>query len=294
MAVALLSACEGARVAPPTESPVSRVLVEGRVEDENGRGVPGVFLNLYDTSRLSGHVDRRGCGTYPQVSAQTDATGRFSVTATFHPNGVQVSSNQPWLELPRGMVDVTPGAPIVVRVHTVPHVTLRGLVVDGEGAPVKGATVQPMQPGMGARTDEAGRFELEVAEPPPETFRVRRMGYRPVVVGTVGLDRVVLASRRQMLTVTVLEPGSRAPVSRLVRVEAWQGGERLSFCTAGDTTYTGEPTVGACSLDAEPGAVDVRVEGGAVAQVTVGEGPLALSVVGPPAPPPLAPGDNGY
>jgi protocatechuate 3,4-dioxygenase beta subunit len=296
LGVTFLAACEGqvpALRAPGAPAPL--VNVEGRVVDQDGRGLAEVWVRLIDTTRLSGHVDKRGCGTYhPQQSVPTDGDGRFSASLPFQPNNVEVSGRLAWVELPSGMRGVSAGEPIVITARTIPHRTLSGLVVDAEGRPVPGASVMPESQGFGGRTDEQGRFELEASEPLPASFRARRMGYRPVVGSAGELQRIVLAQRRPMVTVTVLEPGGE-PVNRLMSVSLWQNGARLSFCTAGDARLTHEPNTGICALDAEPGAVELQLDGKAVSTLEVSDAPLSVTVTAPvPAPSPVPSGLDGY
>lgn len=273
----LACAPETTAVAAPT--PTS---VKGRVVDDTGRGLAEVWVRLIDTTRVTGRHDNQGCATYrPQWSVPTDAQGRFSAELPFQPTRAEVSGQLAWVELPRGPFDVTPGEELNIVGRTIPHRTLRGRVTDAEGRPVPGTTLQSEGPGWHGRADESGRFELEVAEPPPTHFRARRMGYQPVVVSADELEHIVLAQRRPMVTVTVLEPEGQ-PVSRLQGVSIWKNGERLSFCTAGNTEYTQEPTTGVCALDAEPGQVELRLEGKPVATLEVSTGPQAVTVTAAP------------
>lgn len=286
-AAVLMTACDAARP-PAAPAPAVTVTVEGRVEDDQGRGLPDVWVRLFDTTRLSGHVDNRGCGTYhPQASLHTGPDGRFSGALPFQPNEASVSGNGQWLEFPHEALPVTPGASLVVKVRAIPHTTRSGEVVDADGRPVSKARITPQSGAYyGVVTGEDGRFQLEVAEPPPDSYRVRRMGFRPLLVTADALQHVVLRQRRPIAKVTVLEPSTHEPVTRLVKVAFWQAGERLSFCTAGSPGETGEPETGVCWLDAEPGLVEVRLDGTTVKQVTVGGADLSLALTAPPVAPP--------
>jgi hypothetical protein len=116
------------------------------------------------------------------------------------------------------------------------------------------------------------------------------MGFRPVLVKIEKAEGIVLADRRPMVTVTVEENG--APVKRLVRVSLWQRGERLSFCTAGLALETSEPQDGVCTLDAELGEVELRLEDKPSMTLTVKEQALAVKVTAPALPPPAS--GDGY
>lgn len=276
--------------------PVS-VTVQGRVVDQDGLGLAGVFVTLIDAKRLTGHFDARGCGTFhPQQRVESDAAGRFSAVLTFQPTRVVVSGQLSWVELPSAMLPVTAGEPIVITARSIRHRTLSGQVVDAEGRPVAGVRVLADGPSSSVKSDEQGRFELETEDPPPARFRARRMGYRPAVVESVNeLQRLVL-DRRPMVTVNVREP-SGEPVMRGVVVSLWQNGARLSFCTAGDVALTHEPVTGTCALDAERGTVELQLDYKAVATLTVNEAQLSVTVeapLEPPAPQPPAPGLDGY
>lgn len=263
-------------------SPGSAV-VEGRVEDDQGQGVEGVALWFVDTTRVRPVPFDTKCGTYhPQETLFSGADGRFSATLDFQPNRVSVESTGPWLKrLSYEPQPVTPGAPVVVRLQRISHRTVIGDVVDVAGAPVSGARVSPLSgSGSDASTGDDGRFEIEAEEPTPN-FRVRRMGFRPVVLEASQLSRVTLEPR-PVVTVTVLEPASGKPVTRLVRVSLHQGGALVSYCTAGWADQTHEPTDGACSLDAELGVVELRVEGEAVGSFRLTTQAHALTAVAPP------------
>lgn len=281
--VALLAAACNTPPATPSGKAATDVFVEGRVVDDHGVGVANVSVRLVDTTRLSGHVDKRGCGTHhPQTTLMTDEAGRFSGTIAFQPTTAQVDDRVEWLELPRVPQRVVPGAPIVLMGRSIPHRYVEGVVVDPEGQPVKDARIQPGG-GMWIRTGADGSFTLELAvEHGPSTVRVRRMGFRPVEVPVDELARVVLA-RRPMITVTVLDPATNEPTAIDSVVSLWQRGERLSFCTAGLPEVTHEPTRGTCALDAEPGTVELRVDDKALSMIQVTEGAAqAVTVTSPP------------
>lgn len=287
----LLTACD-ARSRPPPEAPGATFTVEGRVVNDRGDGLAGVHLRLIDTTRLSGHVDQHGCGTYyPERSVETDATGRFSASLPFQPTAVVAWGSTPWHHFSDSLHDVVRGAPILLTVPFVPHHEVHGLVVDEAGQPVPEARIEA----AGVRTGADGRFTAEVPDDGPSETRVRRMGYRPLVVPFSEADRIVL-QRRPMVTVTLVSTDSGEPLLELRRVSLWKGDESLSFCTAGDPATTHEPAPGECSLDAEPGAIELRIDDVPVQRLRVTAAPQSVRVKVAPRPPtpPLAPGDNGY
>lgn len=283
-----LLACEAQPAPAPAAVPPVATPIKGRVVDDQGVGLAGVHLLFHDTTRRTGHVDARGCATYhPQFSLTSDSEGRFAGVLPFVPTRVQASGRLEWVELPLPQVITDAKQDLLLVGRAVPHLTLTGQVVDSNGQPIAGTSVLP-EPSSGLaltqRSDEQGRFKLELAAPSPRTVRARRMGYRPVVVSVDALERIVLADRRPMITVNVNENG--APVGWLVRVSLWQRGERLSFCTAGPVAMTSEPRDGQCTLDAERGQVELRLEDKKVLDLTVTEENQQVTLAAPPLPPP--------
>lgn len=255
--------------------------VEGRVTDEHGAGLAGVDVTFTDTLHRSGYVDPQGCGTYyPQERLRTDDEGRFSARLPFQPTEVVASGQLPWLRFSREPWRVTPGALIELEATSIPHHEVHGLVVDESGQPIAGALIELPQ----VRTDAQGRFSAEVPDSAGDETRVRRMGFRPLVVPMTALERVVLP-RRSLVTVTLLDEPGGAPVSGLRQVSLWREGERQSFCTAGEARLTHEPNEGECTLDAEPGTVELRVDGVPLKTLSVTAAPQAVQLrLAPPAP----------
>lgn len=265
---------------PKPDGGVPPTVVTGRVVDDTGAGVPDVMVTLTDTTRLSGYVDARGCATYhPQYDLVTDAQGRFSATLPFRPNTARVD-NQRWLRFPIE-VAIDASRPITITGAVTPHRTWTGRVVDEEGKPVAEARVGPPN-GSFTRTDAEGRYTLELEDPPPDEFRVRRMGFKPLVIPSKGAATVVLKERRALLTVTVLEASTNQPVSSaLVQVAAFIGDERQSFCTAGRPDETHEAAAGTCVLDSDAGEVTLRLDGVPTRTLRVTTAPQAVTVTAP-------------
>lgn len=285
----VLSSC--ALEPAPASDAVASATVEGVVLDDRGQGIAGVGVTLADSRRPSGQVTTTssgfGCGAvYPQRTVYTGADGRFRATLPFQPTTVWVSRQVEWYGLPSAPLRVVPGAPIVLQGRFIPHRTVDVRVVDEACQPIPEARVQPGGTGLWHLTGPDGRASFALADDGPPTLRVRRMGYRPAVVPSDAAGPVVLQPR-PMVTVTVLDASTRQPIAGAVEVSLWQAGERLSFCTAGPTHLTHEAAVGACTLDAEPGAVELRLDGAPV-QVLHVDGAMAVAVTAvlaqPPAP----------
>jgi hypothetical protein len=256
-------------------SPPVPSVVEGRVVDQAGVGVEGMTLGLMDTTRLSGHVDSQGCGTYhPSEVVYTDSNGRFRAELSFTPNVVEVEHGPEDFDWPRGDLPVTAGQPIEVKVRRIAWVTYEGQVVDAQGAPVAGVNIE-----TGARTDETGHFKLKLdPERKYEQLRFRKIGFKPVMVPLEKTAWVQLRERRALITVKLVEKGTQQPaVQRLYRVEAYRGTERLSYCTAGEAKLTHEPAEGECTLDAEPGEIELKIDLKVVRKLKVKDAPLTLT-----------------
>lgn len=254
-------------------------VIEGRVVDGAGVGVEHVSLTLMDTTRLSGHVDSRGCGTYhPMETVYSDAQGRFRAELSFTPNIMEVQHGPEDFDWPRGELPVTAGRPIEVTVRRIAWVTHEGRVVDDQGTPLAGVNVS-----SGGKTDETGHFKLRLdPERAPLELRFRKMGFNPIVVPIAETARVVLRERRTLVTVKLVDKATKQPaLARLYRVEVLRGTERISYCTAGDTKLTHEPAEGECTLDVEPGDVDLSIDGKVVRTLKITRAPLTLTLEAP-------------
>ncbi|MFY0567331.1 hypothetical protein ACN28E_26375 [Archangium lansingense] len=250
-------------------------VVEGRVVDEAGEGIAQVTLRLTDTTRLSGYVDSAGCGTYhPMELVWTEADGRFRAELPFTPNEVEVSQVPEDFYTPTEPLPVTPGQEVVVRLRRIPWLIYEGQVVDEQGAPLVQVDIEP-----GGRTDDTGRFKFKLRpEVPHERFRFRKMGFKPLFVPEGETAKVVLRERRALVKVKLLDKKTKQPVGGLYRVAAYLGGERLSFCSAGDVEVTHEPAVGECTLDVEPGLVELHVDGKPVSNLKMASAPREVSL----------------
>lgn len=250
-------------------------MIEGRVVDDAGVGVEHVTLRLTDTTRLSGHVDSQGCGTYhPMETVYTDANGRFRAELSFTPNIATVEHAQEDFDWPEDDLPVTVGQPLEVKVRRIAWVTHEGQVVDDQEAPVAGVSIE-----TGAKTDEAGRFKLKLdPERKYEQLRFRKIGFKPVMVPLAKTAWVQLRERRALITVKLVEKGTQQPaVQRLYRVEAYRGTERISYCTAGDVTVTHESAAGECTLDADPGRLELQVDRKVMRKLRVTDAPQTLT-----------------
>jgi hypothetical protein len=250
-------------------------VIEGRVVDGEGVGVENMELRLMDTTRLSGYVDSQGCGTYhPMKTVYSGMNGRFREELPFTPNTVEVDYGPEGFALPQGTLPVTAGQPLEVKVRRIAWVTYEGQVVDDQGTPLAGVSLD-----LGGKTDETGHFKLRLdPEEDHEQLRLRKIGFKPVVVPLEETVRVVLRERRALLTVKLVDKGTRQPVvERMYRVEAYQGAERLSYCTAGDMTLTHEPAEGECTLDADPGQIELMIDRKVVHKVKVTGAPQTLT-----------------
>jgi hypothetical protein len=258
----------------PHRPPVPSV-VEGRVVDEAGTGIKDVGLWLVDTTRFSGYVDPNGCGTYhPQETVWTGPDGRFRAELPFTPTEVSVSQAPEDFEGPSDPQLVISGKEIGVTLKRIHWIFYEGQVVDEQGAPLAQVRIDPH-----ARTDDAGRFQIKLhPRSPPETFRFRKIGFKPIVVPAGELAKVVLRERRTLVKVKLLDTKTKKPVEELYRISAYRGDELLSYCSAGTVTLTHEPTDGECTLDADPGKVELRVEGGPIRKIKVTAAPQEVTL----------------
>jgi hypothetical protein len=239
----------------------SSFIVTGRFVDEHGVNYRNVDFTLWDTTRLSDESDG-DCGTYhPQQNGWTDDGGSFSITVPFQPNRLSYESGLPaWTDPLAREIDVKPGEEVIFNVKTIAHEEVKGRVVDADGAAVSGAHIAASSSRYGSPdSDETGAFSFEVASPASGSVRVRRMGFDPVVADFSALNPVRLAKRRALITITVVDEKTWNPVTgAFVTLTAFKGGERLSFCTAGDMTLTHEARDGECTLDASAGDIELR------------------------------------
>ncbi|MFT3840331.1 MAG: hypothetical protein QM723_25305 [Myxococcaceae bacterium] len=121
------------------------------------------------------------------------------------------------------------------------------VVVDAAGAPLQDVE-------LGTNDDRAttgadGRFHLRLRRDHDCTLRASKLGFRPVIVDDPrGLTKLVLAGKRTLITVKVIDPKTKEPV-RHANVAIWRGNEKVSSCSA----------AGECTLDAEPGELELQV-----------------------------------
>jgi hypothetical protein len=263
-------------------SPPVPSVVEGRVVDEDGKGLENVGVHFIDTSRLSGYVDSNGCGTYhPQETIWTGPEGRFREQLKFTPVEWEVTDVPQDFEGPREPQLVIVGKEVLVTLKRIQWIFHEGQVVDEKGAPVPQVRIDQY-----ASTDDTGHFQLKLhPRSPPEKFRIRKIGFKPIFVSTGELAKVVLRERRTLVTLKLVEVKTKQPMESTYRISAYRGDELLSYCSAGDVTLTHEPAVGECTLDVDPGKVELRVEGVPVRKtLKVDASPQVVTLEVPPRP----------
>ncbi len=246
-----------------------------RVVDQHGTPVPNFDLMLWDTTRLSGHVDARGCGTYhPQEGVWTDDAGFYKGWVPFKPNKVSYQVDE--FEPTDGVPMPTDGGLVV---HRMSFETFKVTVTDAQGKPLDRVTGQ-VGDGSG-RTDATGVLSVTARtdHAPLPKVSLRRMGYRPVSVQLPATAPVRLEDRA-WLDITVFERDGGVATDRMT-VEAIKDGEPMSYCT-----INVEDWPGGCSLDTEPGHVMIKLRGSVVSQLDVKPGRTSAKVIAPPQPKP--------
>jgi hypothetical protein len=243
--------------ASPDAPPPVPTMVDGLVVDQDGKPVGQVALEFYDTTRLAPGRHAGGCGTvHPSFAANSDDQGRIHVQLPFKPTQVQVEGKPDDVDAPPGLVAVPDGQPLELKLHRGSFFDADGTVVDGSGAPLANVHLNTNE--VATTTGEDGRFHLRLRHDRDSTVRVRKIGFKPVTLDADKLVKIILTEKRPLVTVKVVDPQTRQP-ARYASVALWRGNERLSYCTAGDPTITHEPNPGECTLDAEPGELELRV-----------------------------------
>jgi hypothetical protein len=267
----------GATTEPAQDSRPKLVpsVVEGRVVDDSGEGVPNVDLMLTDTAHLSGYVDPQGCGTYhPQEHVTSGPDGRFHAQLPFTPTEASVEFTPEDFASRPEWIPVAPGQEVKVTVRRIHWRTYEGQVVDDQGAPLAQVRIEP-----GGSTNDTGHFQLKLdPERQPGSFRFRKMGFKPLVLPGEPPERVMLRERRTFVTVKLVDAKTKQPVGGLNRISAYHGEELLSFCTAGDMATTHEAAEGQCVLDADPGLVQLRLEQKPVRTLKVSTAPQEVTI----------------
>jgi hypothetical protein len=247
-------------------APAVPCTITGRVHDGEGNPVPAAQLRFVDTTgTTSTHFVMHP--RTKQISA--DDAGVFSVSLPFTPNRATVSGGHDYRQLDWTSVP-SPDAgamefvlPKIAWAHIEAHVT------DEAGVPLEEVHVGPGQD----TTNDAGwvRFEL-LPEDVPTSFRVRKMGFKPVNLERSQLGAIVLRDRRTLVSVKLVDASTGAPLKGRKKVTAQLHDDLVSFCTTDAATSS-------CTLDADPGTADLELLVGKRAVKSVAVGNTALEVV---------------
>ncbi len=180
-AEAVLSRPLTLRIRPERNSPL-----RGRVLDPSGQPIPGATVRIW---RLAREKNLRVVDLEPilstdgRVVVRTDAEGRYEAPR-------QVTLPDEFFaeaSAPGRLSDRSRAVKLVRKGDELPAVVLRriraisGLVVDRQGRPVPGASVQQAGDGpmpTATNTDEQGQFELSGVLEGPPILLVRKVGYR--------------------------------------------------------------------------------------------------------------------
>ena len=207
----------------------------GRVEQADGSPAPGIAVGISEFASLKGSEDASS-------SVVTDAAGRFECDVLGEARVKllivyeETKSCESWFETRSGETRQAllrlPGS-----------WTLTGRLVREDGTPVKGATVEfepdPRPEELGrevslgflhARTDEAGRFEIDFRQ--PASGRLKASGAR--FVGLVERPRVTVDRAHPNPDVTLIARASASIAGRVVD-EAGKGLAGLEVAAVGES-----------------------------------------------------------
>jgi len=119
---------------------------------------------------------------------------------------------------------------------TAPTITVKGTVVDVEGAPVIGAAVMEKGTTNGAVADVNGNFSLRVAE--GATLEVTCIGYATAEVKAAAEVRIVLEADSMTLNETVVVGYGTQRVATVTGSVSQVNSEKLNTVPVGNTTHT--------------------------------------------------------
>lgn len=171
-------------------------VVQGNVRDETGNPVPNAKMSLAGFWSVEPSL-RENLGFNNSFTAFfTDANGHFETSQVPNPlppaGGFILSVTHP--DFVRGTIEVQSADQLATNqsVTLKPGIRLSGRVVDDQGTPIEGATVEENHHHIGSRrsaqTDASGGFVLGPFEPGAVPIEVAAMGFksleREVVVDT--------------------------------------------------------------------------------------------------------------
>lgn len=248
-------------------APAVPCTVTGRVHDGEGNPVPEARLTFVDTTGTTGTHFLAHPRT---VKLSADDAGVFSATLPFTPNRATVTGGHDYRKLDWADVPSPDAGAMEFVLPKILWAAFEAHVTDESGSPLDEVHLEPGH----FTTNDAGWVQFEMLpEAVPTSFRVRKMGFKPVDFERSQIGSVVLRERRTLVHVTLVHASTRAPLKGRHKVTAQLNDELVSFCTTEDATSS-------CTLDADPGTRDLELIVGkrSVTSVAVGSAPLELEL----------------
>lgn len=247
-------------------APAVPCTITGRVHDGEGNPVPAAQLRFVDTTgTTSTHFVMHP--RTKQISA--DDAGVFSVSLPFTPNRATVSGGHDYRNLDWTDVPSPDAGPMEFVLPKILWANIEAHVTDETGAPLEEVHVGPAQ----YTTNDAGFVQFELLpEAVPTSFRIRKMGFKPVNLDRSQLGAIVLRDRRTLVSVKLVDASTGAPLKGRQKVTAQLHDELVSFCTTDAATSS-------CTLDADPGTTDLELLVGKRSVKSVAVGSTTLEVV---------------